>query len=173
LTPPATRFGVKTCNGLFTAVDVLPHNTGMDRGKSWRLIVTVLIACLIVGCDRVSRKTYQANVALNGKGPLGIADPPWDGPDAVVLYRTGRGGIICYDAFHSKDLRDHLSGKNGQPVTVEYDAFSTFGKMSGYNVHSVDGMILANGYHVLKEDFAATAGVARAGAGSAGSDDCW
>ncbi len=54
-------------NRLFTSVDMLPHNTGMNRAKSWRLIPTVLIACLLVGCDRVSRKTYQANVALNGK----------------------------------------------------------------------------------------------------------
>jgi len=152
---------------------VWQHNTGMDQIRNWRLILIVLVACLIVGCDRISRKTYQANVALNGKGPLGIADPPWDGPDAVVLYRTGRRGVICYDAFHSKDLRDRLSGKNGQPVTVEYDTFSTFGKMTGYNVHSVDGMILANGQHVLREDFAATAGVARTGSGSAGPDDCW
>lgn len=118
----------------------------------------MLIVCLIVGCNRVSRRAYQANVALNGKGPLGIADAPWDGPDAVVLYRTGRGGVVCFDAFHSKVLHDHLSAKNGQPVTVEYDTFSNFGKMSGYTVHSVDGMILANGTHVLREDFAASAG---------------
>jgi len=141
--------------------------------KSWALILTLLIVFASVCCDRISRKTYQANVALNGEGPLGIADPPWNGPDAVVLYRTARNGVVCFDAFHSKDLHDRLSGKNGQPVTVEYDTFVEFGKVRGYNVHSVDGMILANGYHVLKGDFAATAGVARAGAGSAGSDDCW
>jgi hypothetical protein len=158
---------------LLKAAEVLPYNTGMHRAKSWQLILTVLIACLIVGCERPGRRTYQANVALNGEGPLGITDPPWDGPDAVVLYRTGRGGVICYDAFRSKDLHNYLSGKNGKPITVEYDTFSSFGKISGYNVHSVDGMILANGYHVLRGDFAATAGVARAGAGSAGPDDCW
>ena len=151
---------------------MLPHNTGMNR-VSWRLILTVLISCFLVACDRVSRKTYQANVALNGKGPLGIADPPWDGPDAVVLYRTGRNGVICFDAFHSKELHDRLSAKNGQSVTVEYDTFSDFGRVRGYNVHSVDGMVLANGYHVLREDFAATAGAARTGAGSIGKDDCW
>jgi hypothetical protein len=145
----------------------------MKQAKNWRLLLTVIIPLLVVGCDRVNRKTYQANVALNGKGPLGIAGPPWDGPDGVVLYRTGRGGVICYDAFHSKDLHDHLSSKNGQPVTVEYDTFSDFGKMRGYNVHSVDGVILANGYHVLREDFAAISGVARSGTGSAGKDDCW
>jgi hypothetical protein len=162
---------------MFTAVDLLPHNTGMKRAKRWGLIVTVLIACLVVGClrfiDRAGRKTYQAYVALNGEGPLGIAGPPWDGPKGVVLYRSGRNGVICYDAFQSKDLRDHLSAKNGQPVTVEYDTFSDFGKVLGYNVHSVDGMILANGDHVLREDFGGVAGVAGNGPGSAGNSDCW
>ena len=138
----------------------------MNRAKSWRLILTMLIACLIVGCDRIGRKTYQAYVALNGKGPLGLTDSPWNGPDAVVLYRTGRNDVICYDAFHSKDLHDRLSAKNGQPVTVEYDTFSDFGRVRRYNVHSVDGMI-------LREDLAGSAGVARKGPGSAGEDDCW
>jgi hypothetical protein len=152
---------------------LLQHNVGMKNAKSWRLILTSMVALLVVGCDIASRKTYQANVALNGEGPLGIAGPPWDGPDGVVLYRTGRNGVICFEAFHSKDLHDRLSAKNGQAVTVEYDTFSDFGRVRGYNVHSVDGMVLANGYHVLRADFAATAGAARAGAGSAGNDDCW
>lgn len=96
----------------------------MNRAKSWRLILTVLIAYLLVGCDRVSRKTYEASVALNGKGPLRITDPHWNGPDAVVLYRTGRNGVICYDTFHSKELHDFLLPKNGHLVVVEYDTFS-------------------------------------------------
>jgi hypothetical protein len=130
----------------------------------------MLIGCGGIGCwlaiDRHATRTYQVYVALNGKGPLGIAGPPWNGPDGVVLYRTGRNGVICYDAFHSKELHDRLSAKNGQPVTAEYDTYSDFGRVSGYNVHSVDGMR-------LREDFASTAGVARKGAGSAGADDCW
>jgi hypothetical protein len=160
-------------NRLFTAVDLLQHNVGMKQAKNWRLILTVVVGFLVVGCDVAGRKTYQANVALNGKGPLGIAGPPWDGPDGVVLYRTGRNDVICFEAFHSKDLHDRLSAKNGQAVTVEYDTFSDFGRVRGYNVHSVDGMILANGYHVLREDFAATAGAAREVGGSDSNDDCW
>jgi hypothetical protein len=145
--------------------------------KRTKIILIVLTVCLALGymefIDRATRKIYQDYVALNGNGPLGIAGPPWDGPDGVVLYRIERNGVICYDAFRSKDLHDYLAAKNGQPVTVEYDISSDFGKMRGYNVHSVDGMILANRYHVLRDDFAATAGVARAGSGSAGNDDCW
>ena len=117
-------------------------------------------------------------MALDGKGPWGLTDPPWDGPDAVVLYRTAHEGVVCFDAFHSKDLHDHLSPKNGQRITVEYDTFpSLFGGELAYNVHSMDGMLLANGSHVLRADFAGTAGVvaSRRGDGtfSAHENDCW
>jgi hypothetical protein len=149
----------------------------MKRATRWRIILAVVLVCLVVGwfrfIDRQGRRTYQAYVAVNGGGPLGIADAPWDGPDGVVLYRTGRNGVICYDAFHSKDLHDRFAAKNGQAVTVEYDTFSDFGKVGGYNVHSVDGMVLANGTHLVRDDYAASAGSASKGSGSSGGDDCW
>jgi hypothetical protein len=148
----------------------------MKRAPRWLLTLTVLIVCLVAVylrfIDRAGRKTYQASVALDGKDPLFTTDL-WNGPDAVVLYRTGRNDVICFDAFHSNELHDRLSAKNGQLVTVEYDTFSDFGKVRGYNVHSIDGIILANGYHVLREDFAGSAGVLQKGEGSAGGDDCW
>jgi hypothetical protein len=160
---------------LFTAVGLHAHNVGMKRAPRWLLILTALIACLVVGylrfIDRAGRRTYQNFVALDGKDPL-FTDPPWDGPDTVVLYRTGRNDVICFDAFYSKELHDRLSAKNGKLITVEYDTFNDFGKVSGYNVHSVDGLILANGSHVL-HDFREVAGVRANGPGSAGSDDCW
>ena len=148
------------------------------------MIIAVLIACVVIGwawqllVDRPTRRTYQAYVALDGKGPLGLTDPPWDGPDAVVLYRSGRDGVVCFDAFHSKDLHDRLSQENGQRLTVEYDTFpSLFGGELAYNVHSVDGIILANGTQVLRGDFAGTAGVVASSRGkgtfSARENDCW
>ena len=144
-------------------------------------MIAVVLGCVaivyVLCINRSATRTYQAYVALDGKGPQGIAGPPWNGPDAVVLYRTGREGVMCFDGFHSKDLHDRLAAKNGQLVTVEYDTFSDFGKVRGYNVHSVDGMRLANGYHVLREDFAATAGVVASERGngtfSGGMNDCW
>ena len=149
----------------------------MKRAKRCPLILTVLIACLVAGylkfINSASRRTYREYIALDRKGPWGLTDPPWDGPDAVVLYRTGHNGVVCFNGFHSKDLHDRLSGKNGDLVTVEYDTFSDFGKVRGYNVHSVDGIVLANGDHVLRDDFGASAGVAGKGPGSAGEDDCW
>jgi hypothetical protein len=78
--------------------------------------------------------------------------------------------VVCFDAFKSKELHDRLLAKNGQPVTVEYDTASDFGKVRGCNVHSVDGMMLANGYHVFKPEVAASAGVL---GNSSSADDCW
>ena len=138
------------------------------------IVIAVLIVGMFVGyrlfIGRRATRTYQAYVALDRKGPQGLTDPPWDGPDAVVLYRSGRNSLICFDAFHSKELHDRLLSKNGQPVTVEYDTFSDFGRVRGYNVRSVDGTMLANGYHVLKPEFAGFAGIV---GNSDSMHDCW
>ena len=146
--------------------------------KRSAFILSVVVVCLVLGyirfIERPGRRTYQAYVAINGEAPMHIAEAPWNGPDGVVLYRPGkRNGVICFDAFHSKDLHDRLLPKNRQLVTVEYDTFSDFGKVNGYNVHAVDGIVLANGYHVLRDDYAGTAGAANEGEGSAGPVDCW
>jgi hypothetical protein len=123
------------------------------------LLLAVLIACMLIGCDVRSRKSYQVRVTTDGTGPDGQKDPEWNGPDSVVLYRTGLNGVVCFDFFRSKELHDRLMAKNEQLVTAEYDTFSDFGKVRAYNVHAVDGIILANGYHGLRDDFAASAGV--------------
>jgi hypothetical protein len=146
----------------------------MHGRVNWRIAGAALVGCVFIGyllfIDRAATKSYQAYVALDRRGPWGLTDPPWDGPDAVVLYRRGRNGAVCFDAFHSNELHDRLSSKNGQPVMAEYDTVSDFGKVRGYNVHSVDGMVLANGYHVLRPEFAGTAGVV---GNSNSTDDCW
>ncbi|HXN20255.1 MAG TPA: hypothetical protein VN875_18100 [Candidatus Binatus sp.] len=140
--------------------------------------ITGTVIAAVIGCafvvyllfiDKLATRTYQARVALDGKEPFNQMYPP-NTADIVILYRDGRNGVICYDAFRSKELHDRLSPKNGQLVTVQYDTFSDFGKIRGYNVRSVDGMMLANGYHVLRPEFAAIAGVI---GNSVSKNDCW
>jgi hypothetical protein len=136
------------------------------------VVTVVLVGCAFLGyglfINRVVRRTYQTRIALDGKEPFGPIYPST--PDSVILYRSGRNGITCFDAFRSKELHDRFSPKNGQLVTVEYDTFNDFGKVRGYNVHSIDGFILGNGYQVSRPDFAASAGVA---GNSNSRSDCW
>jgi|ERR1700733_4924785 len=142
-------------------------------------VISFSLAALLAGTflffNRSGRKTYQAVVALDGKGPFGGIYP--GGADIVVLYRHGRDGVTCFDGFHSKELHDRLASKDGQVVTVQYDTFMTFGRIKAYNVHSIDGFILANGTSVLRPDFAASSGVAAAPNGHGGFEanggDCW
>jgi hypothetical protein len=152
------------------------RKTSVPNFTPWIISFSLVFGSFLLNrafVDRLTTKTYQANVALDGKGPWPFNDPSSDGSDAVFLYRNGRNGVVCYDGFDSKELHDFLLSKNGQSVTVEYDTFTDFGKVRGYNVHSVDGKILANGYHVLKPEFASSTGVARAGSGTASGEDCW
>jgi hypothetical protein len=152
------------------------RKTSAPNFTPWIISFSLVFGSFLVNrafVDRAATKSYRMYVALDGKGPLGLTGPPWDGPDAVVLYRNGRNDVVCFDAFRSKEVHDSLLRKNGQSVTVEYDTFSDFGKVRGYNVHSVDGKILANGNHVLKPEYAGSSGVAKAGVGTASEDDCW
>jgi hypothetical protein len=155
------------------------QNSSMSRKTALWIFAAVLIACLFVACfyfvDKPGRRTYQAYVALHGQEPFGPFAGAWsDSPDAVVLYRSGHGGVICYDSFSSKELHNALLPKDGKHVTVVYDTFSDFGHVRAYNVHSIDGIVLANGYHVLRPDFAGSAGVAgRPGSDTGSRDACW
>ena len=139
------------------------------------ILVGVVVGCVLIlnhyFVDRAGRRTFQDYVALDGREPW---DPePSAPPGTVTIYRTGRGGTICYEVFHSHELHDDLLSKNGQLVTVEYDTFSDFGRLRAYNVHSIDGIVMANGYYVLRSDFEGISGVFRVGTGIASEDYCW
>jgi hypothetical protein len=164
----------------FTPDDPFAQNAGVNRTVKLRILfIAILIALVFIGylslVDRPGRRTYEAYVALHGQEPFGpINRPTPDPPGTVVLYRFGRGGVTCFDVFHSEELREVLSSKDGKRATMEYDTFTHFGKVRAYNVHSVDGIVLANGSHVLHADFAAIAGVAGpAGSDTGSKDACW
>jgi len=147
------------------------QTNGVTRKLKVRIVGVVLTVCaLIAFCffvDRPSRRTYQAYVALDGNEPWGPLYPPSEQPpNFVVVYRAGHNGVVCFDTFHSKDLHNVLLSKNGKSVTVEYDTWSEFGKVYGYNVHSVDGVLLANGSYVFHPESLGVNGVSRKGAGT-------
>jgi len=89
-----------------------------------------------------------------------------------VLYRRV-GNSYCYDAFKSEELRQRLAPKDRRTVTVEYNIFSDFGKEPGYNVRSVDGVLLANREHTVR-DYERFSGqiLGNSGTSSSGVDNC-
>jgi hypothetical protein len=130
----------------------------LRNGRGWKLPLFVSIAYLASAfctdrlfTDRVSVKTFQMGVALDGRAPWGEVGPEWpDGTMPIVLYRRV-GTSYCYTAFKSQELHDRLAQEHGDTVTVEYNVFSDFGRERGYNVRSVDDVILANGKRVIKD----------------------
>jgi hypothetical protein len=124
----------------------------------WRLPVVLSLA--FVTCafatdrlftNKVAIRTYQMYVAINGHAPWGDVGPEWsDGSPPIVVYRR-LGDSYCYDAFQSEELRQRLASKDGHTVNVEYNIFSDFGKQRSYNVRSVDGLLLNNGQHTLRD----------------------
>jgi len=146
----------------------------------WRLPVVLSLAFATgafatdrLFTNKVTVRTYQMYVAVNGHAPWGDVGPEWpDGSAPVVLYRRV-GNSYCYDAFKSEELRQRLAPKDRRTVTVEYNIFSDFGKERSYNVRSVDGVLLANREHTVR-DYELFSGqiLGNSGTSSSGVDNC-
>jgi hypothetical protein len=116
--------------------------------RRWRIPLTISLAYLATAfctdrlfTSKVTVKTFQMSVALDGKVPWGKVGPEWDDGN----------GSYCYTAFRSQELRGRLAQKRSDRVTVEYNVFSDFGRTRGYNVRSVDGVLLHDNERVLKD----------------------
>ncbi|MBI3476513.1 MAG: hypothetical protein HY010_12340 [Acidobacteria bacterium] len=132
---------------------------GALRGyRKWQLpvVLSLAFATSVFATERLftnktSIHSYQMNVAINGHAPWGEVGPEWSGnSQPIVLYRR-LGDSYCYDAFQSDELRQRLSSKDGRTVEVEYNVFSDFGKERSYNVRSVDGLLLNEGQHTVRD----------------------
>lgn len=100
---------------------------------------------------QVSVKTFQMSVALNGNAPWGTVGPEWsDSTKPLVLYRRV-GDSYCYVAFKSRELSDRLANRGGATVSIEVNLFKDFGTERGYNIRSVDGVLLANGEKTVRD----------------------
>ena len=98
-----------------------------------------------------------------------IAEAPWNGPDWVVLYRPGSAMVLFASTLFTQKTYTIRLVAQEYIVRHWWDATRSaiLGKVNGYNVHAVDGIVLANGYHVLRDDYAGKiAGAANEGEGS-------
>lgn len=128
------------------------------NSRGWKLPLFISLACLVLAfctdrlfTNRVTVKTFQMGIALDGKAPWGDVGPEWQGGIApLVLYRRV-GTSYCYVAFESPELRASLATKKDGTVSVEYNIFSDFGSERSYNVRSVDGILLQDRDHVVKD----------------------
>lgn len=130
----------------------------LRNGHAWKFPLIVSLAYLSAAfatdrlfTNKVSVKTFEMGIAFEGKAPWGEVGPEWqDGPAPLVLYRR-LGSSYCYTAFKSQELQDRLARKNLKTVTVEYNVFRDFGRARSYNVRSVDGILLHDNDHVIKD----------------------
>lgn len=164
--------------GLATAMVLVV--TALRRSAHWRLPLVLSLA-FVTGAfatdhlftNKATVRTYQMYVAVNGHAPWGDVGPEWpDGSSPIVLYRHVGNGY-CYDAFKSEELRQRLAPKDSLTVTVEYNIFSDFGKERSYNVRSVDGLLLADREHTVR-DFERFGGqiLGNSGSATSGVDTC-
>jgi hypothetical protein len=130
-------------------------------GHKWRLPVVTAKGCLLAAVlavsviwltrNKVSVRTYGMGVAFDGRAPWGDVGAESESDTApTVLYRTV-GKSYCYTAFQAPSLRDRLKHENKSHVTVEYNAFTTFGHVGRYTLRSVDGIPLAAGNRIIRD----------------------
>jgi len=141
--------------------------------------IPVSISLLFVMCafttdrlftNKVAIRSHQMYVAIDGHAPWGdVGDAGTSTP--IILFRRAGDGY-CYVAFDSDELRKRLMLKNGQEVVVEYNVFSDFGKERGYNVRSVEGMILANGEFVVRDYWRSGGRILGPGDAQSSTDNC-
>ncbi len=137
------------------AVLVVAALRGFPKWRSPVVLSLAFVTCAFATdrlfTNKVAIHTYQMYVAIDGHAPWGDVGPEWShGSLPTVLYRS-RGDSYCYDAFQSEELRQRLASKDGHTVAVEYNIFSGFGKERSYNVRSVDGLLLNNGQHAIRD----------------------
>ena len=149
-------WGAGLISGTLAAVVLV--TIALRGSTNWRMPMIAslsLVLCSFVidrsFTNKVTVRTNQMYVAVDGHAPWGDVGPEWSDDSApIVLYRRV-GNDYCYDAFKSEELRRRLLPRNGQTVTVEYNLFSDFGKEHSYNVRSVDGLLLSEGQHKVRD----------------------
>ena len=126
--------------------------------RKWQLPVALSLVFVISAfatdrlfTNKTSIRSYQMYVAIDGHAPWGDVGAHWPGRSLPVVVYRRVGDSYCYDAFKSEELRQRLFSKDGRTVEVEYNFFRDFGRERGYNVRSVDGFLLNEGLHTVRD----------------------
>jgi RNA polymerase sigma-70 factor (ECF subfamily) len=94
--------------------------------------------------NKLAVRACSMNWSANGQVPWEPVESDERGRAPVVLDRKVAGGY-CYDVIFSPELKDRLIKLNRPAVPVEYNVVSDFGRVRGYNIRSVDGLIFNEG----------------------------
>jgi len=101
--------------------------------------------------NKVEVRTLTMEWTVDGHTPWGEdTELGPHGETPVVIYER-IDGAYCYDAIFSDLLKAQLEKSGKQQIKVEYNIFRSFGKDSGYNEHSVDGMVFNEGHKTVVE----------------------
>jgi hypothetical protein len=110
---------------------------------------TLLAVCF--GIDRtftnkIQLHDYEMEWASGSNDPLNIGPEKIGDQTKVVVYRIDHGST-CYDSIYSNELADYLGNLKKPKVHVQYEVFYDFGKSRGYNVRSIEAMLITKNAH--------------------------
>ncbi|HEX3156303.1 MAG TPA: hypothetical protein VHV32_16870 [Candidatus Angelobacter sp.] len=91
--------------------------------------------------NRIHLHEFEMNWAVGSSDRLQAGPDSLKGEEKVIIYRR-QGENTCYDTIYSNKLANYLTGLRKPTVHVEYEAFYDFGRERGYNVRSIEGMLI-------------------------------
>jgi hypothetical protein len=118
------------------------------------LVASVVLIILSLAADltftnRVEERPLQMSWVADGTDPTGDqAQLSSKGEKPVILFTPVAGGY-CTDTIYSEPLREKLNALHKPQVQVVYNEFKNFGRIHGYNVGSIEGMVFNKGLHVV------------------------
>jgi len=148
------RYGV-TQAALATSVVLLIVALAVDRGFT----------------NRVELRGFDMSWTADGIDPVGDPTEVSSKGEKPVIVFLKVGGGFCYDAIFSEDLRRELNSAHKPLVHVVYNEFRTFGRPTGYNIHSVEGMIFNEGRKPVIPNPEGYGGILLAGASADSTDE--
>jgi hypothetical protein len=131
-------------------VSVLMSRTGFRPAMKYLAASSTILAASF-GIDRaftnkVQLHDFEMNWAVGSDDPLGTGPEKISDQIKVVVYRTDRGST-CYDSIYSNELARYLASIRKPKIHVQYEVFYDFGKSRGYNVRSIESMLITKNAH--------------------------
>jgi hypothetical protein len=111
----------------------------------------VLVGYIVIRnfTDLVSVTKVEMTWTAGSQVPWGEVGPPIvDGEPIVVLYRRVGDGF-CFHAVYSNVVKEHLESQKSNPVIVELNLFSDFGRVSRSTIRSIEGLEINRGKLVI------------------------
>lgn len=126
---------------------VISRKQFRPQGVKYITASLILLACAFATdrafTDKLRIHAREVQWSVGGDGPIPGREMANRERRVVLYFRQPHA--VCYDALYSNVIASHLLTVNRPSVHVEYNTFYDFGRQRGYNIRSIEGIVLNQG----------------------------